>query len=82
MIYLIVDSCNRGQCTSSEDKIVGTKLQQHYRPKVVDELDGVKGSLAQVVEPVVELAVEPIVGLVVELTVEPVVKSFMVQPIA
>jgi len=46
------------QCYFWWEKIVGTKIQQHYRPKVVGAQDGTKGSLDQV-ESVVEPAMEP-----------------------
>lgn len=58
---------------SSGEKTVDTKIQ-HYRPHVVSAPDGTKGSLSQVVKPVVEP--------MMELMVEPVIQSFIVQLVA
>jgi len=55
-------------------KTIDAKIQQHCRPKVVGVQDGTKGSLAQVVEPMVESMIGPAMELVVEFMVEHVME--------
>jgi len=46
---------------SSKEKTIATKIQQYYRFKMVGAQDETKGSLAQSIEPLVELIVKPFI---------------------